>query len=410
MKQNFSFDNTEVAFAYKSNKDLKWAQLLFTMMGTPSIARIGIKATPWALRVGLPVKGLIRKTIFKQFIGGETLEETIPVIKNLGEYNVKVILDYGVEGKQGEDNYDNACKQFIRVIEFASTQKNVPFMSVKVTGIARFALLEKVHDLMQKAGGNSLIENYQKALMQLSAEEVNEWRRVHDRIKSICEAAKKANIGFLVDAEETWIQDPLDALTELMMEEYNKEKLVLYNTLQMYRHDRLDFLKKSKERAEEKGFLLGMKLVRGAYMEKERERAAEKGYPSPIHASKQGTDNDFNDATRFCIQNVDRIGVIVASHNEVSNSIGTEMLEEKGLPHDHPHVHFSQLFGMSDNITFNLAKAGFSVSKYVPFGPIKDVVPYLMRRAEENTSVGGQTSRELGFIKKELERRQGKRN
>lgn len=405
MKTNLSFDDTRVAFAYKPNNELRRAELLFAMMGNRFIAPLGIRLTPWAIRVGLPVNGILRNTIFKQFIGGETLEETIPVAKKLGEYNVQVILDYGVEGKEGEENYDHACEEFIRVIDFAATQPNIPFMSVKVTGIARFSLLEKLDDLMHNAQGRSLIDNYKKALMQLSAEEVNEWQRVHDRTKRICEAAKNAGVGFLVDAEETFIQDPIDALTMLMMDEYNKDKVVIYNTLQLYRHDRLEFLKKSYEAAIERGFVLGAKLVRGAYMEKERARAAANGYPSPIQPGKESTDRDFNEAVSFCIEHLDNIAVIVASHNEKSNLLATELLSEKNLPLNHPHVHFSQLFGMSDNITFNLANAGCSVSKYLPFGPIKDVVPYLMRRAQENTSVGGQTSRELALIKRELKRR-----
>lgn len=405
MRNEISFDNTAIAFAYKSNKELKKANFLFSVMAKPWMSRMAIKLTPWAIKVGLPVRGLIRNTMFKQFVGGETLEQTIPVAKKLGEYGVQVILDYGVEGKEGEGNYDHACDEFIRVIEFAATQPNVPFMSVKVTGLARFSLLEKLDELMHKAEGKSLIDGYKKALLMLSAKETNEWQRVHDRIKKICEAANRANVGFLVDAEETWIQDPIDALTMLMMDEYNKAKLVIYNTLQLYRTDRLEFLKKSHAAAVERGFILAVKLVRGAYMEKERARAAEKGFTDPIQPDKETCDKDYNEAVKFCIEHLENIGLIVASHNEYSNLLTTELLAEKNLPLNHPHVHFSQLYGMSDNITFNLAKAGCSVSKYLPFGPIKDVIPYLMRRAQENRSVGGQTSRELGLIKKEMTRR-----
>jgi proline dehydrogenase len=242
-------------------------------------------------------------------------------------------------------------------------------------------------------------------LMQLTADELNEWQRVVSRVQAICEAAKKAGVGFLIDAEETWIQDPIDALTMLMMDEYNKQKLIVYNTIQLYRHDRLQFLKLSYASAKERNFLLGAKLVRGAYMEKERKRATEKAYPSPIQPSKDATDKDYNEAVEFCVEHLEQIGLIVASHNEYSNFLTTQLLSKKGLALNHPHVHFSQLYGMSDNITYNLAKAGCSVSKYLPFGPIKDVVPYLMRRAQENTSVGGQTSRELNLIKKEMKRR-----
>jgi proline dehydrogenase len=405
MNTNISFDNTAIAFAYKSDKELKHSHWLYSLMAKPWLVNMGTRLAPWSIRAGLPVKGWIRRTISKQFIGGETLEQTIPVAKKLATYHVEVILDYAVEGKQGEDNYEHACDEFIRVINFAATQSNVPFMSVKVTGMARFGLLEKIHGLMNASTADSLVKRYHAALAQLSPEEQGEWQNVVDRTVRICEAASKANVGFLVDAEETWIQDPLDALTMLMMDRYNKEKLVVYNTLQMYRHDRLQFLHKCHDAAKEKNFLLGMKLVRGAYMEKERKRAEEKGYPSPIYPNKEATDKGFNDAVRFCIDHLEQIGVMIATHNDYSNMLGVELLQQKGLPLNHSHVHFSQLYGMSDNITFNLAEAGCHVSKYLPFGPIKDVVPYLMRRAQENTAVGGQTTRELNLVEKEIKRR-----
>jgi proline dehydrogenase len=249
------------------------------------------------------------------------------------------------------------------------------------------------------------MKRYLTAVELLPDTEKEEWHKVRLRMQQLCEVAGKKNIGILIDAEETWIQDPVDALTILMMDVFNKDKAVIYNTLQFYRHDRMQFLKDSFAAAEERNFILGVKLVRGAYMEKERNRAAAMNYPSPIQPDKQSTDNDFNSGVAFCVDHIDKISVIVASHNEYSNLYTTQLLDEKGLPHNHPHVHFSQLYGMSDNITFNLAKAGCSVSKYLPFGPIKDVVPYLMRRAQENSSVSGQTGRELGLIKKELLRR-----
>lgn len=408
MKTNLSFDNTAIAFDYKSDNDLRAAHFLFSLMGKPWLVKMGTQLAPWAIRKGLPVKGLIRQTIFRQFVGGESLEETIPVAQLLDKYGVQAILDYGVEGAQGEEAYDHARDEFIRVIQFAATQPNVPFMSVKVTGFARFSLLEKLDNLMHEAPEETLIRKYNRALLKLTANEVNEWNRVQDRFQKIGDAAAAAGIGFLVDAEETWIQDPVDALTMLMMDKFNHENLVIYNTVQLYRHDRLHFLKQCYEAALERNFLLGMKLVRGAYMEKERERAAEKGYPSPIQPNKEATDKDYNDAVRFCIDHLENIGVIVASHNDDSNLLAVQLLNEKGYAINHPHVHFSQLYGMSDNITFNLAAAGCSVSKYLPFGPIKDVIPYLMRRAQENTSVGGQTTRELALIKKELKRRKNK--
>ena len=400
-----SFDNTEFAFEYKTDKEIKKARLLFSMMGQPLLVKMGTRLTPWAIKTGLPVKGIIRNTIFSQFVGGETLEETALVAKKLGEYKVQVILDYGVEGgDDGEKGFDHSTEEFIRVIQYAATQPNIPFMSVKVTGFARFALLEKLDEMMNKGTG-TLMKRYLKAIDDLPADEREEWHRVRRRMMYICETAADQKIGVLVDAEETWIQDPVDALTILMMDSFNKDRVVVYNTIQHYRQDRLKFLKDSYEAAEERNFILGAKLVRGAYMEKERKRALEKDYPSPIQPDKESSDRDYNDGLTFCISQIDRIALIVASHNEYSNLLATQLLQQKGLPLDHPHVHFSQLYGMSDNITFNLAHAGCSVSKYLPFGPIKDVIPYLMRRAQENTSVKGQTGRELGLIKKELKRR-----
>ncbi|TCJ17521.1 proline dehydrogenase [Flaviaesturariibacter flavus] len=405
MNSPLSFDNTTIAFASKSDKELKQAHWLFGIMGKPWLVQLGTRLAPWSIRVGLPVKGIIRSTIFRQFVGGETLEETARVANKLAEANVQVILDYGVEGKEGEESFEHACQEFIRVIDYAATQPNIPYMSIKVTGFARFALLEKIDDLMEKTPAPSLVKKYEAALAQLPASEQEEWRRVTERMLRICEAAVRGRIGVLVDAEETWIQDPVDALTMIMMDRYNRGTVVLFNTIQLYRHDRLAFLKDSFKAAQERGFTLGAKLVRGAYMEKERRRAAEKGYASPIQPSKEATDRDYNDAVYFCIEHLDNISVIIASHNERSNLLGVELLEKRGLPHNHPHVHFSQLYGMSDNITYNLAAAGCSVSKYLPFGPIGDVVPYLMRRAQENTSVGGQTGRELMLLKKEMQRR-----
>ncbi|HJS53322.1 MAG TPA: proline dehydrogenase family protein [Chitinophagaceae bacterium] len=400
-----NFDNTECAFAYKSDKELRQAKFLFSLMGKPWLVKIGTRLTPAIVKWKLPfVKSLIRSTIFKQFVGGETLEQNVVVADKLEEYRVQVILDYGVEGKEGEENFDHACNEFIRVINYASTQPNIPFMSVKVTGFARFSLLEKMDAMMHKSKG-SLIRRYLKTTDDLPKEEREEWHRVRRRMLRICETAAKGHVGVFVDAEETWIQDPVDALTILMMDTYNKEKCIVYNTTQHYRHDRLQFLKDSYEAALERKFILGAKLVRGAYMEKERKRAEEMGYPSPIHPDKAGTDQDFDDGVRFCINNIDRISLVVASHNEQSNMLAVDLLHKKGLPVKHPNVHWSQLYGMSDNITFNLAKAGCNVSKYLPFGPIKDVVPYLMRRAQENTSIGGQTGRELGLINKEMKRR-----
>jgi len=403
-----SFDNTENAFAYKSDAELKKARFLFQSMGNAFLVKWGTRITPWAIRLRLPIKGLIRKTIFSQFVGGETLEQTARVARKLAAYNVKAILDYGVEGgNNGEAGFDQACGEFIRVIHYAASQPNIPFISIKVTGFARFELLEKLDSSLDLSSG-SLMKRYAAALAGFTEAELAEWERVRNRMLKICEQASAKNIGVLVDAEETWIQDPVDVLCIQMMAQFNQGKVIVYNTVQLYRHDRLIFLTDMLEAAILKDFVLGVKLVRGAYMEKERARAEEKGYISPIQSDKESTDRDYDSAVTFCIDHIENIASIVASHNDYSNLHATEMLKEKGLPFAHPHIHFSQLYGMSDHITFNLAKAGCSVSKYLPFGPIEDVIPYLMRRAEENSSLSGQTGRELTLIKKEMDRRKMK--
>ena len=391
---NISFENTQNAFAYKSTKALKSAKLLFGFMGYPKLVQLGTRLVPVLLKVGLPIKGIIRNTIFKQFVGGETLAETIPVAQMLAEHNVDVILDYGVEGKEGEENFDQATQVFIDVINHAASQKNIPFISIKVTGLASHELLQTLHEAPRLRSGIHDNEMEQAA-----------WNRVRDRMYAICEAAAEKNVGVLVDAEESWIQDPIDRLTMEMMAVFNTQKAVVFNTIQLYRHDRLHFLRISHQIAEAQGFILGLKLVRGAYMEKERAVALEKNRLSPIQISKEATDTDYDEAVRFCMDHIHSTAVIIASHNEQSNLLGAKLLDEMMLPHNHPHVHFSQLYGMSDTITFNLAKEGFNVSKYLPFGPIQDVIPYLMRRAQENTSVSGQTGRELLQLKRELARR-----
>jgi proline dehydrogenase len=394
---NISFDDTQIAFAYKTEKELKQSKFLFNTMDYPLFVPIGTRLTPFIMKTGLPVHGIIRNTIFKQFVGGETLEETAAIGSLLGKYGVQVILDYGVEGKEGEENFEHAVDIFIDVVSYAATQSNVPFISIKVTGLARFGLLQTLNEAPRLRSG---IHDHE--------DEVNEWDNVRERVYRICEVAAEKNIGVLIDAEESWIQDPVDRLATEMMAIFNKERAIVYNTIQLYRHDRLHFLKLSHQIAKEQNFILGMKLVRGAYMEKERARAFQKGYQSPIHQDKQSTDNDFNTSIEYCIKNVEEISIIIASHNDVSNLYGVELLEKNNLPLNHPHVHFSQLYGMSDNITFNLAKAGCNVSKYLPFGPIREVIPYLMRRAQENSSMSGQTGRELSLIKKELKRRKTK--
>lgn len=389
-----SFNNTETAFAYKTNKELQASRFLYGTMNYAWFAAIGVRLTPFLMKTGLPVHGIIRQTIFKQFVGGETLEQTAKVAKKLGEYDVQVILDYGVEAKQGEENFDHARDEFIRAIKYAATQPNIPFISVKITGIARFELLKTLNSAPRLRSG---VHDHE--------EEGAEWERVRERMYDICEVAAEKNIGVLIDAEESWIQDPIDRLSVEMMEVFNREKCIVYNTIQLYRHDRLNFLRMYHSIAKQRGFILGVKIVRGAYMEKERDRAERKGYPSPIQQDKSFTDGDFNTAVEYCIDNIEDIATVIATHNEYSNLRAAELMDTKGIPHNHRHIHFSQLYGMSDNITFNLASVGYSVSKYLPFGPIRDVIPYLMRRAQENSSINGQTSREVILIRSELRRR-----
>jgi len=398
VSMNLSLDNTQNAFAYKSNADLRKANFLFTVIQSPLIVSIATNVTPFLMKSGLPVNGIIRSTIFKQFVGGETLEDSARVTKQLGSYGVQVILDYGVEAKDGEENFDAVTEKIIEAVEFAATEKNVPFVSVKLTGLASMNLLETLNEAPRLRSG-----------IHDSESQTTEWDRVRERMYAICDVANEKGIGILIDAEETWIQDPIDRLAIELMGVYNKEKVVVYNTYQLYRHDRLHFLKISHQLAVEGNFLLGVKLVRGAYMEKERERALAMNYTSPIHHDKNATDIDFDAAALYCIQNKENISLILASHNEQSNLNIVTKMQELGMSNNDNKVHFSQLFGMSDHISFNMALENYNVSKYLPFGPIQDVIPYLMRRAQENSSVNGQTSRELLLIRKELARRKAKK-
>ncbi|MET3876762.1 proline dehydrogenase family protein [Chitinophaga sp. OAE865] len=383
-----SFDNTAIAFEAKTDKALKKANFLFSNIGKPWLVKLGAVMTPIAFKLGLPIKGIIKSTIFSQFCGGETLEEAAATALQLGNYHVGVALDYGVEAMEGEESYDAAVPEFIRAIQYAASRPDIPFIAIKITGFARFELLEKIH---------------RKEI--LTAEEQQEYTRVRNRVHAIAEAGARHNVAILVDAEESWIQDPVDALTDEMMSLFNKEKVIVYNTFQMYCHDRYPFLQVSLEKAVKEGYLLGAKLVRGAYMEKENKRAAENNYPTPIQPGKAATDKDYDAAVKFCIDRLDKLAVFIGTHNENSCMFAAKLLHEKGLPHNHPHVSFSQLLGMSDNITFNLAHAGYNVCKYLPYGPVKDVMPYLIRRAQENTSIAGQMGRELALIRKEMKRR-----
>lgn len=388
-----NFDNTEIAFRYRSTSALRQAQFLFSTMGSPVLTNIGLKMTSLALSLHLPIEGIIKKTIFRQFCGGTTIQEAAATAEVLGKYGVGVILDYGAEGKEGESEFDKAVPEFIKAIEYAATQPRIPFISVKVTGFARFTLLEKMH------AGTSL-----------SAQEEEEANRVRARVNAICEAASRTNVMVLIDAEESWIQQPVDDLADSMMSTYNRNGAVtVFNTFQLYRHDRLLFLKQSHEAANAAGYTLGAKLVRGAYMEKERKRAAEMNYQDPIQPTKAAADIDYDEAVQYCLEHLGEISVFIGTHNERSCQLAAGFMEANYIPAAHQHVWFSQLYGMSDNISFNLASAGYQVAKYLPYGPVRDVVPYLMRRAQENTSVAGQTGRELVLLNKEMKRRSAKK-
>ncbi|RRA98159.1 proline dehydrogenase [Larkinella rosea] len=400
IKSIVPLDNTADAFAYKSDTQLRKANALFYLMNQNWLVKLGAKLTELAVQWRLPVKSLIRSTIFEQFVGGETLDETTGLIEKLNQFNVKVILDYGAEGKATEADFDTIKEEFIRVITYASNRPNVPLIGIKITALARFELLEKLNELALVSRFNTVIDT-----SPLTAAEKQEWDRVVRRTVEICTAAAQKGIGILIDAEESWIQNTIDALTMEIMLAFNKEKAVVFNTIQLYRHDRLDFLKLSHALASKNGAFLGAKIVRGAYMEKERKRAQERQETVLIQPDKAACDVDFNKAIDFCIDHLDTVSLIVASHNEYSVQYAVNLLRARYFPLDHPHVHFSQLYGMSDHITFNLAKAGCQVSKYLPYGPIADVIPYLMRRAQENSSVAGQTSRELFLIRKEIRRR-----
>jgi proline dehydrogenase len=383
-----SFDNTEIAFSGKSNKDLNRSYWLFKIIGSPTVVNIAKPLTTFAVKLRLPIKPIIKATIFKQFVGGETITECSKTIEQLGKYKIGTILDYSVEGKETETDFDHCCTETLETIASAKADGNIPFCVFKVTGLARFALLEKI-----------------STKTELSNDEKTEWQKVVNRVDKICKAAHDAQKPIFIDAEESWIQQAIDDLANNMMASYNVQLPIVYNTYQLYRKDRLAYLQHSFDSAKSGNYLLGAKLVRGAYMEKERKRAAENNYPSPIQDTKQNSDNDYDKALNFCIENIARIAVCAGTHNEKSSLQLTELMQKKNVAPSHKHVYFSQLLGMSDHISFNLANAGYNVAKYVPYGPVRDVLPYLIRRAQENTSVKGQTGRELGLIIKEKKRR-----
>jgi proline dehydrogenase len=388
-KSSIDFSDTEIAFARKSDQELKETAWLFRMMNQSWLVNIGSKLGVTAVKWKLPfAKAAVERTIFQQFCGGTTLLRSKETIQELYDYNVASVLDYGAEAKDTEEDFNIIMNEIIRGLEFAANNESVPVVVCKLSGMARNELLEKV------SSGASLTD----------AEE-EEFRNVRKRVESICHVAKRDNTALFFDAEESWIQGAIDGLVQNMMERYNEEKVYIYGTYQMYLSASLDKLKRDYQRGQEKGYMIGAKLVRGAYMNKERERAAELGYPSPVQADKAATDRDFNEAVRFCVERYQTLASCNASHNQESCQLQADLIVQNNLPKDHAHLNFCQLLGMSDHLTFNLGKAGFNVAKYLVYGPVEEVLPYLVRRAEENASVTGDMSRELALIERELDRR-----
>jgi proline dehydrogenase len=387
-KPRISFDDTEIAFSYKSTRELQKANLIFSLVNHPFMSALSTGALKLGLLLRLPIKQIIKKTAFEHFCGGETIEESESAIQKLGEFHVGTILDYSVEGEKTEAGFDATLNELLLTIDRAKKSKHMPFSVFKMTGIGSADLLEKI----QK--GDALV-----------ADEKAAFDRIRMRVDKICGKAHLEKVPVLIDAEETWIQNPIDELADEMMAKYNREQVIVLNTYQLYRTASYGNLTRAFEKARRENYRLGAKLVRGAYMEKERERAQQMGYPSPIQPDKGASDKAFNDALLFCINNIDRMMVMCGSHNEYSNLYGTQLMQERGITNSDRRIWFGQLFGMSDNISFNLARAGYNVAKYLPYGPVKSVMPYLLRRAAENTSVAGQSSRELVMIRKELSRR-----
>ncbi len=383
-----TFNNTKVAFALKTDTELDRAYFLFKMIDSEPLVRIGTAVTNFALKAHLPVEGLIRATVFDHFCGGTTEDDCLTVVDKLYTKAVSSVLDYSVEGKEEEAQFDAALEMTLKTIEFAKEKAALPFAVFKPTGFGRFYLYEKIGEKQP-----------------LTAEEQKEWNSVIDRFDRVCKAAYEKDVALLIDGEESWMQDAADDIVTDMMRKYNKEKPIVFNTLQLYRWDRLDYLKKLREQATAEGFYIGMKLVRGAYMEKENKRAEEKGYPTPICESKEATDINYDTTLVYMMENLDRMAIFAGTHNELSSYKLMELMEAKGLMKNDSRIWFGQLYGMSDNISYNLAASGYNVAKYLPFGPVRDVMPYLIRRAEENTSVAGQTSRELNLLKTERNRR-----
>lgn len=390
--QSLSFDDTAIAFSAKSDAELRKMYGLFAAMNNNALVGFGTKALQFAFQIRFPfVKSLVKYTVFEHFCGGETIEDCEEAIQNLWKFRIGTILDYSVEGAKTDEGFDATTQEIIDTIDKAAGNPAIPFSVFKVSGIASSELLAKIQE-------HVLLNETDKL----------DFQHVRERVERICAHAHQRGVRIFVDAEETWIQDTIDALAYEMMEKFNREQAIVYNTYQLYRWDMLDNLKKAYAVAEQKGYLLGAKLVRGAYMEKERDIADEENRRDPIQPDKPATDRDFDEALEFCIQHYPRIAICAGTHNEKSTYLLTQLMRENSIAPQDPHVFFAQLYGMSDNLSYNLAHAGYNVAKYVPYGPVEAVMPYLFRRAAENTAIAGQSSREFNLIKKEMKRRKGK--
>lgn len=390
-QQQVSFEDTSIAFSSKSDAALKKMHFLFLVMNYPLLVNLGTNFLKIALSLGLPVKGLIKQTIFEQFCGGETIEDCREKSLEMSKYHVGTILDYSVEGTEHETDFEQTLNEILNTVEKAGIEPKNPFVVFKLSGLGSNRLLEKIQ----------LGE-------ELGVEEQQAWDRVSHRVDKICGTAHEMGVRVLIDAEESWIQNPIDELAYKMMRRYNSDRPIVFNTYQMYRLDMYNNLKNAFHNAVMNNIFLGVKLVRGAYMEIERERADAFGYRDPIQNNKRATDDDFNKALKFCLDNLSRISLCCGSHNEYSNHYLTILMDKYNISPGDPRVYFAQLYGMSDNISFNLSNAGYNVSKYLPYGPVNKVIPYLFRRAEENTAMAGQSSREYALIKKELAQRKAK--
>jgi proline dehydrogenase len=387
-----SFEDTKIAFEAKSDQALRKTHFVFSSMKKPWMVKSGTILTNFALKMRLPVKGIIKSTLFEQFCGGESIRDCGNAIQHLGKYNVQTILDYSVEGQEKESSFDHTRDEALRVADYAQSNPNIPFVVVKLTGLGSRTLMAK------KAEGGVLTQ-----------EENERFHKFKQRVKDIAQRVYEHGLKFMIDAEESWILPVTDRVALELMLEFNQDRPVIYTTYQFYRHQALPDMKKHFQEIRTAGKHFGAKLVRGAYMETERERAREKGYPDPIQPDKLSTDRDYDEAQQFIIENLDHFSVCSGTHNENSNAFMANLMDAHGIDRSDERVYFAQLMGMSDNISFKLAKEGYNVAKYVPYGPVELVLPYLFRRAEENTSIAGQSGREYTLVKKELKRRKANR-